>query len=96
MPRPPRPVPQRMCVMCRQKMDKRRLTRVVAHAEAGVVVDVTGKKNGRGAYVCDNPACRQKVLTSSILDNALKTKVSAAEKEAIVQFWQTHEPQHIS
>jgi uncharacterized protein len=92
----PRPVPQRMCVMCRVKMDKRQLTRIVAHPEEGVVVDVTGKKSGRGAYVCSNPVCRQKVLKSSVLDQAIKTTISAAQKEAIMQFWQNHEPQHIS
>ena len=96
---PPRPRhnPQRMCSMCREKMDKRTLTRIVAHPEEGVVVDVTGKKNGRGAYVCHKLACRQKVMTSAVLEQALKTTITAAEKAAITQFWQsTNEPQHVS
>ena len=75
-------IPQRLCVVCRQKRDKRQLTRLV-RTESGVVIDPTGKQNGRGAYVCDQPQCWDKIIKSQLLDKALKTEISADEKSAI-------------
>jgi uncharacterized protein len=72
----PRHIPQRSCVVCRQKMDKRRLTRIVHTPDDTVLVDPGGKLNGRGAYVCDQPGCWQKLLDRpSILHQALKAVV---------------------
>lgn len=79
-----RPVPQRTCVACRQKTDKRRLTRIVRTPDAGVVVDLTGKRNGRGAYVCDQPACWDRILNQpGLLNQAFKMQVSQAERAII-------------
>ncbi len=75
-------VPQRLCIACRQKRDKRQLTRLV-RTENGVVVDPTGKQNGRGAYVCDQPQCWEKIIKSQLLDKALKIEISADQKSAI-------------
>lgn len=84
-----RRVPQRMCVVCRQRFDKRRLTRLVRTVDAGVVVDATGKRNGRGAYLCDQPICWQKALQNvNILNNALRATMAEAEKAAIA----AHQP----
>ncbi|MDD4291212.1 MAG: YlxR family protein [Clostridia bacterium] len=52
-------VPMRMCMICRQMFDKRELVRLVKTDE-GVFVDTTGKRNGRGSYVCSNPECVKK------------------------------------
>lgn len=79
-------VPIRTCVACRQKMDKRSLTRIVCTADEGVIVDVTGKRNGRGAYLCQNSDCWDKALNKNILDHALRTEISKAEKEALLEF----------
>jgi hypothetical protein len=77
-------VPQRTCVVCRRKVDKRQLTRIVRSSDAGVVVDPTGKRNGRGAYVCDQVACWDKITGNArLLNQALMTEVSAAELAAI-------------
>jgi predicted RNA-binding protein YlxR (DUF448 family) len=76
-------VPQRSCVVCREKTDKRRLTRLVLTADAGLVVDPTGKRNGRGAYLCDKVECWDKAIRTGLLDRAFKATVSAAEKEAL-------------
>lgn len=77
-------IPQRTCVVCRQQFDKRRLTRIVRTAEAGVVIDPTGKRNGRGAYVCDQIACWDKIVRqSAILNAALNTQVTDMELAAI-------------
>lgn len=73
-------VPQRTCVVCQQKFDKRRLTRLVRTPDEGVVVDLTGKRNGRGAYLCDQPSCWHKALENvQILNKALKTTVTKDE-----------------
>lgn len=76
-------MPQRTCVVCRQKTDKRSLIRIVRTPDAGVVVDPTGKRNGRGAYVCDRSACWDQLLTGQILQKALKANVSDDELAAI-------------
>ena len=46
-------VPQRMCIVCKQMFDKKDLVRILK-TEDDIVIDITGKKNGRGAYVCKN------------------------------------------
>ncbi|MFQ5401003.1 MAG: RNase P modulator RnpM [Anaerolineae bacterium] len=82
-PRPKR-VPQRTCVACRQKTDKRRLTRIVRTPEREIVIDPTGKQNGRGAYVCDREACWNKILSNrALLGKALKTEMTDADLATI-------------
>ncbi len=84
-------IPQRTCVACRQKFDKKRLTRIVRTPESGVVIDPSGKQNGRGAYLCDQPACWERVLQQpQIIDKALQTTVSAAEWQLIA----AHKPEN--
>ncbi|CUS03976.2 conserved protein of unknown function [Candidatus Promineifilum breve] len=76
--------PQRTCIVCRGQFDKRRLTRIVRTPDAGVLVDPTGKRNGRGAYLCDQPACWAKVIRhAGILNQALNAAVTEAELAAI-------------
>jgi predicted RNA-binding protein YlxR (DUF448 family) len=80
-------IPQRMCIACRQRYDKRRLTRVVNTLEDGVVVDPTGKRNGRGAYLCDQPVCWDKVVNSEqLLNQALKCETTAQERAALAEY----------
>lgn len=89
---PPRTkhVPLRSCVVCRQRYEKRRLTRIVNSPDSGVVVDPTGKQNGRGAYLCDQPACWDKALQHpGILNQALHSQVTEAELAALAR----HRPQ---
>lgn len=84
-PRRQKHIPQRTCIVCRQQFDKRRLTRIVRTPDIGVVTDPTGKRNGRGAYLCDQPACWDKVLREPhVLYKALMiAELSLAEREAI-------------
>lgn len=78
-------MPQRTCVVCRRQFDKRRLTRIVRTADEGVVVDPTGKRNGRGAYVCDQVECWDKIgRQAAILNAALNTQVTEEELAAIM------------
>lgn len=77
-------IPVRMCVVCREKAGKRTLTRIV-RTEGGVMIDLTGKANGRGAYVCDNPDCWRKAAETDVLNKALRTSVSPEERERLRQ-----------
>jgi uncharacterized protein len=76
-------VPQRMCVVCRETNAKRTLTRVVRTAEAGVQVDPGGKMNGRGAYLCSQPSCWQKAVETDVLSKALRTELTAEDKNRL-------------
>ncbi|HDZ86889.1 hypothetical protein LCGC14_0649100 [marine sediment metagenome] len=63
--------PIRTCVGCRQKKPKTKLVRIVKeHKE--VIIDDTGKKSGRGAYICLNEKCIEQALRSDSLSRALK------------------------
>jgi predicted RNA-binding protein YlxR (DUF448 family) len=81
--RPRKHIPMRTCVVCRQQFSKRDITRIVRTADEGVVVDSTGKLNGRGAYLCSKPSCWDKAVAGKILDQALKTMLTEQEKVAI-------------
>lgn len=82
MSRKQKHVPQRTCVICRQKVDKRQLTRLVNTPE-GVYVDSSGKRDGRGAYVCDKPDCRQRALSTDVLNKALRTVLSDEDRQRL-------------
>ncbi len=77
-----RHVPQRTCVVCRSTTDKRALTRLV-RAPGGVQIDPTGKANGRGAYLCGDPACWDKALETDVLAKALRTTLTADDHERL-------------
>ena len=82
----PRHVPQRTCVACRDKTNKRALFRIVRTSDGQAEVDLTGRKAGRGAYICDTPACWERATTTSLLDHALKTELTTETKNALRSF----------
>lgn len=86
-PKGPRPkhVPQRMCVSCRDHAAKRTLTRIVRTPQGAVEIDPTGKRNGRGAYLCDRPACWDRALSTGALGRALKTTIDADAADRLRQ-----------
>jgi predicted RNA-binding protein YlxR (DUF448 family) len=65
-------VPQRTCISCRRTDAKRGLIRLVRAPEGRVEVDSTGKRNGRGAYLCHNPACWEAAIKRRALERALR------------------------
>ncbi|MFZ0546872.1 MAG: YlxR family protein [Candidatus Promineifilaceae bacterium] len=79
-------IPQRTCAACRKKVDKRQLTRLVNSAEEGLVVDPSGKRNGRGTYLCSDPACWEKAINTRLLDQALRAEISTAEKQRLIEY----------
>ena len=62
----------RQCVGCREMKPKIELIRVLKTADEGIVIDKTGKKNGRGAYLCKNVECLEKAIKSRGLNRTLK------------------------
>jgi predicted RNA-binding protein YlxR (DUF448 family) len=79
-------VPQRTCVVCRRKMDKRSLLRIVRSLDNGTVADPTGKRNGRGTYLCSQSTCWDQALTGNVLDKTLQVEISEAEKEKLAKY----------
>ncbi|MFC1960535.1 RNase P modulator RnpM [Chloroflexota bacterium] len=79
-------IPQRTCIVCRSALDKRQLTRLVYDSVEGLVIDATGKRKGRGAYLCQTPACWQQAAASSVLERALRVRISEDEKSGLVEF----------
>ena len=67
--------PQRTCLGCRTSKDKNELIRIVRSPEGTVSCDLTGKANGRGAYICPDSACLAKAVKSRALSRALKTEI---------------------
>ncbi len=68
--------PQRTCMGCNTKKDKKDLIRIVKNKENEISIDRTGKKEGRGAYLCDDIQCLEKVIKSKRLERVLDTKIS--------------------
>ena len=78
-------VPMRRCVACREMKPKKELIRVVRTPEGEIVADETGRRNGRGAYLCRSEACLAKALKIKALERALEQPLS---EEAVTQLRQ--------
>src|SRR5215470_5505407 len=76
-------IPQRTCVVCRETSAKRTLIRLVRTADEGVQIDPTGKRNGRGAYLCSQQSCWQRAIDSDVLAKALRTELTEADRQRL-------------
>ena len=81
-----RHIPQRTCVGCRRISPKRALVRIVRLPAGGVQVDPTGKKGGRGAYLCPHHGCWEAALERRQLDRALKVAFSPEERARLMEY----------
>ena len=70
--------PERRCIACNEKKEKKELLRIVRTPENEIEVDLTGKKNGRGAYICKKEECLNKLIKSKRLDKTFELEI---EKE---------------
>lgn len=77
--------PMRTCVMCKTKTDKRQLLRIVRTPEGKVEFDPTGKKNGRGAYLCSKDECVNSVKNIKKISAALEAEATAQELEKVTE-----------
>lgn len=76
-------IPLRMCVSCRQMKPKKEMLRVVRNKEGAIALDRTGKAPGRGAYVCDDPACVKKLAKAKVLNRVFSEDVPAEVYAAV-------------
>ena len=68
-------IPQRQCMGCRERKEKREMIRVVRTPEGNVSLDFGGKLNGRGAYLCPDPECLKRAIRSKALDRSLEVTI---------------------
>ena len=86
--KPVRKAPQRTCIACRQEQGKRDLIRIVRTPAQQIIVDPTGKTNGRGAYLHPVRSCWEKALKGATIKNALKVSPAPDELQALRAFAQ--------
>ncbi|MNN77618.1 hypothetical protein D3C81_1941020 [compost metagenome] len=91
-----RKIPLRKCVACQQMMPKKSLIRVVRSPEGEVSIDLSGKKSGRGAYLCGQVACFKLANKNRALDRALKASVGQEVYEQLAKDFLAVEEEFIS
>lgn len=84
-------VPMRMCVGCREMKPKKELIRVVRSPEGQISMDATGRKPGRGAYVCRRKECLQKAIRQKQLERAFECQLTEDVKNGLLSELQTLE-----
>jgi len=79
-------VPERTCIACHEIRPKRDLLRLVCSPEGAVEVDTSGRKPGRGAYLCQSPECWHKGVSKGKLEHALRGKINAENRARLMKF----------
>lgn len=69
-------LPQRTCVGCMQKKDKKDLIRIVKNKQNEIFIDKTGKKEGRGIYICNSIDCLEKAIKTRKIEKSFETNIS--------------------
>lgn len=77
-------IPMRMCIACREMKPKDSLIRIV-NSQDGIELDPSGKKNGRGAYICNNIDCIQKCIKTHALNRAYGTEVEQKTYDKLLE-----------
>lgn len=77
-------LPLRMCIACREKKDKKSLIRVVKNKDDVISLDFTGKMAGRGAYICNDINCINKLVKHKLLNKAFEMPISDETYKRIV------------
>ena len=76
-------IPMRQCTGCREMKSKKEMLRVLKTTEDEIVLDITGKKNGRGAYICPEVSCLEKAKKAKRLERAFECAIPAEVYEAM-------------
>ncbi|HLJ80521.1 MAG TPA: YlxR family protein [Ktedonobacterales bacterium] len=85
----PRHVPARTCIACKQVRPKRELIRVVRTPDGHVLLDPTGKKSGRGAYICARRSCWEPALRKGKLEREFELTLSPEDRAALEAYVET-------
>ncbi len=78
--------PLRTCVACRDTKTKRELLRVVRTPDGHVLIDASGKKSGRGAYLCAKLSCWQKALKEKRLEQQFEIEISEEDRKGLEEY----------
>lgn len=78
-------VPQRKCIACQDRDNKKELIRIVKNKEGHIFLDKTGKANGRGAYICNCSECLKKAIKSNALSRAFKIEIPEEVYESLIK-----------
>ena len=76
-------IPLRKCTGCQEMKTKKEMLRILRTAEGEILLDMTGKKNGRGAYVCRSRECFEKAVKNNGLERSLKIKIPEETYESL-------------
>lgn len=76
-------IPMRQCVGCRELKEKRDMIRILRTPEGEFTADLTGRKNGRGAYICRSQECLQKAMRTKGLERSFRTQIPQEVYEAL-------------
>ena len=68
-------IPMRQCIGCGEMKAKKEMTRVIKTTEGAITLDITGRMNGRGAYICPNSVCLQKTVKNKGLERSFKMPI---------------------
>ncbi len=79
-------IPQRTCVACRQVRHKQELIRLVRISNGSVEVDTSGRKSGRGAYLCQAQGCWEAGLKGGRLEHALRTTLTQNNRDQLIRY----------
>ena len=85
----PKHVPLRTCISCRETKSKRELLRIVRTSDGHVQIDATGKKSGRGAYLCAKLSCWKNVLKSKRLEQEFEITILDEDRALLDEFMAT-------
>ena len=78
-------IPMRQCVGCGEMKSKKEMMRILKTMEGPIVLDVTGKKNGRGAYICKQKSCLQKAIKGKGLERSFKMSIPTECYEGLTE-----------
>lgn len=84
-------IPLRQCVGCGEMKNKKEMIRVIKTAEDEIVLDKTGKKNGRGAYICNSKECLDAAIKRKGLERSLKTGIPETVVESLMKEFEESE-----
>ena len=81
-------VPLRQCIGCGEMKNKREMIRILKTPEGEFMLDPTGRKNGRGAYICRDAQCLEKAKKSKALDRSFRMSIPAEVYESLEREWE--------
>ena len=76
-------LPARRCIACNAQKDKNELLRIVKSKDGFIEIDLTGKKNGRGAYICKSEECLKKIIKTKKLERTFEKEIDNDFYESI-------------